>query len=956
MLLKSKFFPPSVESNYHLPHGLQEHFSQINDFKITALLGSPGYGKSTAMAYWIAQRGACSDQTRSSGKTAWLSLDHDDNDTRRFWQYLSGALLHGQIYSDVAFHERLFSEPDRPIKSLITGLLNQLDQHAEAEQSTLLVLDDFDVITRDEVLESFSFFLDYLPAHLRVVLISRHRPALHVARRRMADEYREMLPELFALNQRETIDLFNRLSRVEPAVPMESELGQLIFELTQGWPVGIKLLQISCRDQQTSLDCDAVRATVRSSDLMSEYFLEEIVNRLPTALATFLYLTAHLPRLSVDLCNACLADNREGDMPVESDSRRYLDQLLAEGVFLEALDQHRTWYRYHGLFQQFLRSRAERYLVEKLPRLRISAATWFQAHHCVEEALDQVLLLGDWDWAAELIEREGLRFIHEARFESLKRLLLRLPGLTIEERPKLMIFFLRVWIYESTTHINPTSRYIQQVERCLKEAQAALDIGDHAFVAEYGINDLKDWYRIHGELRFIQSFWARLHGEARFAESISRASLQTAEREDLPQRSEAHFSLGMSLYLQGQLKEGAAAVAEALRYGQLESNYEIVGAAAVRLAWVYQWQGEFKSALQVYKDTRTWLESRKRCSDAFICWQNLMLVAFYRELNQMDKADECLQAVYQMMDDDRKLALFVPLVHARLEESRRAYSHAEQLLDEVEALYRPIAATIQGFPSLGAARARLSLLQGDPLAADEWLEQWALEVDKSGTSILKSHRYRYEEERITAARVMISRIDQPGTANDVKCETGRAAVALLEDIEEQARKGNRVTNRVTCRVLMAVTHLLLEGLVKGQRSTRALSVYLSALRMGGRTGYVRLFIEEFPLLQRRLLQRVKPDNAHYDYAQRLLALLEEAHQGVSLSQQASSSVELIEPLSRREMDVLTLMSQGLANKLIADQLFVGVGTVKTHVRNILGKLAVANRTQAVAKAREVGVL
>lgn len=863
----------------------------------------------------------------------------------------------------------------------------------------MLVIDDYDFIAKEIVHESLCFFLDYQPNNVHVILISRTRPPLNVSRRLMQDEYIELLPHHFALDLSQSVALFNKtLSRkkLSGAIQENSDDAQLLQRLSQGWPAGIKMLALTAQQAGFSEDSDILYQeqqknfifSVEASDLMSDYFLEEVFTKLPNQTAEFLLHTAHLPKLTASLCDSCIQSviYQKGEaegytkgqdliLPLKGSSKTILEQLQREGLFVEIVDTNRQTYRYHRLFQRFLREYSQKHIPEKISDLNISAAKWFYAHNDIEAALEQVMQLQDWGWAVQLLEESGQNLMNEGRYGNLKRSLQALPVTYIEDRPLLMLFYVRIWIHDATTHINPVPRYLKNIETILDNTKAALASGKTDTIKKYGISTAEHWFQFYGAFCFVSSYWARLHGAASQAEKISRNSLEIAVERDLPFKSPALFSVGMSCYLRGDLKAGAEAVEAAWRSGQIESNFEIVASAAVRLAWVYQWQGKFKAALQIYEQTRSWLITQQACSDLFICWQNLMLVAYYREQNQLDKATECLDAVLRAKGEDKKLALFAPFVHARLEESKGRYSEADIQLEQVEALYRPMALTMQGFPSVDAARAKLAVIRGDERRANEWLGQIRTLQDRAGESLLGSHRYRYEEVRITAARIMLMNALLDQTLLHEREIWVDEAIALLKDIEIQARMGSRVSNRVTCKILLSVAELCRNQVTDAQLAV-ALQTYGDAMSIGRESGYIRLFVEEFPNLQRTLLLKIQRYDLNCDYAEKLLTLIQEDSENLSFDSidepgtadkslqkpnrnnrhSLSLGIEGVEPLSRREMDVLRLINRGLANKEIAGTLFVGLGTVKTHVRNILSKYSVGNRTQAVAKARQLGVI
>jgi LuxR family maltose regulon positive regulatory protein len=139
----------------------------------------------------------------------------------------------------------------------------------------------------------------------------------------------------------------------------------------------------------------------------------------------------------------------------------------------------------------------------------------------------------------------------------------------------------------------------------------------------------------------------------------------------------------------------------------------------------------------------------------------------------------------------------------------------------------------------------------------------------------------------------------------------------------------------------------------------ALDTLAWAISLAAPQGYVRLFLDEGPPMLTLLSQVGETEPTLQDYVQKLLAhahVAPGAPSASSLDTERSKKQPLVEPLSERELEVLHLMASGASNEEIADQLVIAMGTAKRHVSNILAKLTVSNRTQAVARAREVGLM
>jgi LuxR family maltose regulon positive regulatory protein len=131
---------------------------------------------------------------------------------------------------------------------------------------------------------------------------------------------------------------------------------------------------------------------------------------------------------------------------------------------------------------------------------------------------------------------------------------------------------------------------------------------------------------------------------------------------------------------------------------------------------------------------------------------------------------------------------------------------------------------------------------------------------------------------------------------------------------------------------------------------RALSVLEQALSLAEPEGYVRTFLDEGEPMARLLRQALSQGIAP-NYAARLLAAFD-----AEVDLTPAPMDPLIEPLTERELEVLRLIVAGLSNPDSAEELFIAVSTVKSHVNHIYGKLGVENRVQAVNRARSLELL
>jgi len=238
---------------------------------------------------------------------------------------------------------------------------------------------------------------------------------------------------------------------------------------------------------------------------------------------------------------------------------------------------------------------------------------------------------------------------------------------------------------------------------------------------------------------------------------------------------------------------------------------------------------------------------------------------------------------------------------------------------------------------VAALKARVCIAQGRLGEALDWARE-------QGPSAHDDLKYLREFEHITLARVLLVRY-----RSDREERSMHDAMGLLERLLQAAEEARRMGSVIEILVLQALAH-------ESQGDILSALVPLEhALTLAESEGYVRVFVDEgMPMAQ--LLSEAAARGITPDYTARLLAAFEAEEQKSADGSHLPSAQLLTEPLSQRESEVLRLISQGLSNREISERLFLAVITVKGHNRNIFRKLQVRRRTEAVARARELGLL
>ena len=323
---------PKVVLRPRLIDRLNEGLYQSQAFsrKLTLISAPAGFGKTTLVSAWTAGCGR---------PVAWLSLDAGDNDPACFLTYFIAALqtiAPGIGEGILGILQATQSKPP-PIETLLTTLLNEL---STLPDHPLLVLDDYHVIETQALNQGLTFLIEHLPSRLHMVIVTREDPPFPLARLRA----RGQLNELRASDLRfTTVEAAEFLKQVM-GLNLSAEDVSALENRTEGWIAGLQLAAISMQGQTDATGF--IKSFTGSNHFVLDYLMEEVLQRQPENVQTFLLRTAILGRMCGPLCDAVLPDHANS-------GQETLEYLERANLFIVPLDKERRWYRYHHLLCRF---------------------------------------------------------------------------------------------------------------------------------------------------------------------------------------------------------------------------------------------------------------------------------------------------------------------------------------------------------------------------------------------------------------------------------------------------------------------------------------------------------------------------------------------------------------------------------------------------------------------------
>jgi LuxR family transcriptional regulator, maltose regulon positive regulatory protein len=897
-ILRAKLYVPRHRANAVPRSRLHERLDEGARRDLTVVSAPAGFGKTTLLADW---------SQRSELPVAWVSLDERDDDPVRFLLYVIAAVE--TIHEDFGTTTRAFLgslQSREELEPVLTALSNEI---LELPGDFVLVLDDYHSVRSEAIHGALAFLLDHWPPPMHLVIAGRTSPPLPLPRLRARGRLTELgVPDLrFSLE--EATDFLGRTMGLN----LTAKRVAALEEGTEGWVAGLQLAAHALRDRE--VEFRSMEPIADGARYVFDYLAEEVLSRQPEDVREFLLRTSIVETLSGPLCEA-LTDTTDG--------QEMLEWLERNNLFLVPLDDQGRYYRYHHLFAAFLRERLRRRHPDEIPKLHRRAGLWEEADGCLSGAIEHALAAEDFGRAANLIEEEtGVRRTY-VDASLLLRWLGTLPDDLVRRRPQLSLLY--AW---ALAH----SGELEDAERRLWDTEEAMQLDAGASTA--GLSD--EERTMLGEICIIRARVAAMRENAPLTTELSNQALELLPEDELHLRGDVALDLGHAYCSVGDIESASEAFARAAATGRAADDLRTALFALRYQASLEISRGRLRKAEGLLLDGQRLAESRP---DGVPSVAGIIHTGMGELLYERGDLVEARRLLEEGIEHGRRSGEAKILVYGYVNLARVLMARGD--VEGAHSLIRKAGGLTPRWPLIWAWQARFWLEQGDVESAARWSREYEATEDYMN--------YPRHFERITMARVLLGE--------------GRTEEALdsLGNLLENAVSEGRMAHEIELRALLALTYERLGA------TNEALEHLERALTLAEPEGFVRVFVDE-GLPMAALLERVirsPQDDGSYDgaphgtpdiYAGTLLEHFAlQAADDSGYGRPRSGRAPGLEPLSGREVEVLELVAAGRSNAEIASELYLSVGTVKAHVHHIFGKLLVRNRSQAVARARELRLL
>ncbi len=900
-LMRTKLYRPRSGSDVITRTRLIERLNAGLGCEIILVCAPAGFGKTTLLTQWV--------QTIDR-PAAWLSLDEHDNELPAFVQSLAAALQ--TAFPDAFEATAALLKAPRILRpdQIAPLLINDL---ADVPDDVIVVLDDYHLIHTHEVHTLLELLVEHLPLQVRLVLICRSDPPLPVARWLAKGYLYELRGTDLRFSLQETEAFLTRMLGSEAA----RETAGALEERTEGWIAALRLAAISLVGTS---DRALLLERLDSSEYRSlnSYLVGEILTQQTHEVQEFLEQTSILDQFCAELCAAVLGSDISHEQ-VQST----LDWLERTNLFLIPLDTRQRWYRYHRLFQELLQQRLQTHRSQvELATLHLRASAWYARHDLIEEAIRHALLAKDPSRATQLVEAHFFQAFEQEQLALVEHWLRLLPPEQIQGSPVLLTA--KAWISQARGHL-------KELPPLLTAADQLLANGDR------DTSDALDppFRLLHGLMETLWSLYYFFTGQAQESLECARSALVWIPPGEEHMISHATWYFVLTNQAAGQEEVELAAMLQALQ----EQSTGLSSTARLLFAQAHAYLAMGK--LPQVEHTARHLLHVAREADLVISqnYAHWLLGLVHYEQNQLDEATYHFSAV---IADQHQAHFWVvqdalcglALVYQAQGLGTQAHETARTSLELAQEQH-----TRRELMIAYAFCGRLALLQNEVEVASQWLEL-------AGEQEIRGPMFFLEDPPLTKVRLLLAKGDEVSIAE------GQVLLTQLLQLVEAIHN-----TRKTIRVLALQAWVYdLQG-----REAEALDVLERALTLARPGGFMRTFSDLAPLakllnaLRKHRKARQEVDKNLDAYLQGILAAIDPVPAQAGFNEDFLVK-EGLEPLTRRELQILHLLDTDLTNKEIARELVVTTETVKLHTKHVYRKLSVNNRRAAVTLGKALGLL
>ncbi len=896
MWIPSKLTRPGRLHNAIVRPRVLDLLLQAPCYKLVLFRSPAGYGKTTMAAQWLADK----------PNVGWYNIDESDNDSFRFINYLLQALNKATHFS---MPNSLKLAEKRQFSSFHSLFGEVFAEMADFHQEAYLVLDDYHLISDDDIHEAMRFFIKHMPDNLTLVVTSRTAPPLGTANLRVRDLMIEIGNDLLAFDTEETTRFFNQ--RVADGI--DDTTADNLRNYVEGWPSALQLIALQAQHQRRTLAQSAESMSQFNHAHLWDYLVEEVFDLLDQETRVFLMQCSVLDHFNDALVTA---------LTKRDDALSMIESLNRYGLFIHPLEGEQNWYRFHNLFAEFLTHERQARMPQKEHELHETAAKAWLSQSVPHQALRHAKMSNNSQLTAIILLEHGWTMFNSGELQSLEKAIALLSAEQLYSQPKLCM--LQAWLAQSQHRYNDVGDMLTKIDAEMAALNVVLSTQEQ------------------GEFNALRAQVAINQNEPEKALELAELALSQLDNTVYRGRIVATSVVGEVNHVLGHLSRALPMMQQTEKLARQYQVYHQALWAMLQQSEILIAQGYVQAAYEVQDSAFKLIEEHQLHqvplhefllrirAQILWCW------------NRLDEAEECAYkglAVLGNHSGSKNLHSYSML--ARIAVGRGELDKAAKFIDQIVHLLKQSTYHVDW-----TANASLSLIlfwqaRGDLDAMRHWLES-ANRPKKAC-----NHFTQLQWRNIARAQINLGQLDE--------------AQATLDFIQTQARKKQLVTDINRNLIVLSV-------LAATKKDDEAARLYLKeALEMTSQTGIMGNFLIDGAKIS-HVLEKLGHKSELGDLERHRAQQLTKAISTTQRSRSIHFDEEFVEklinhpnipelvrtsPLTQREWQVLGLIYSGFSNEQIAQELDVAGTTIKTHIRNLYQKLNIANRKEAIHTAENL---
>lgn len=829
----------------------------------------------------------------------WISLDEDHNNLRTFLEYLAAGI-------EKEFHtlpENIINLLDAtelpPIKEIVQRFLQIFES---IQQNIVMVLDDYYFIKNPKIHELLKHLLRFLPQNIHMLILTRRDPPFGVAALRANNMMFEIGISDLSFTKQDIIKLNKKLLNVN----LSDEATEKLWDKTEGWIVGLRMALLMVSD--TNKAENIYNNFSGSMHYVSDFLFSEVVSKQPKQFQELLIKASLFNRFSGDMLNeVVLLEN--GD-PLEA--HEFVSWLIKAKLFIIPLDNEMKWVRYHHLFQDMLKKEAINKLnTKELQVYYNNASKWFEKQGLIKEAIDYAIVAKNYAGVFTIIEKSWLSAFNQDLWYDVENWIARIPKEVTDEST--LLLFIRAWILNSKHQLSKLPPILERISTLKTK-----------------LSDTEEGY-----LAFFQCMFTYYSGNIQQAYQLAEKALKLIPTDQIRFRADIGSWCVLSLQALDKGDQALTKIGYNLEMASIEENSVLASRLRAQYVLFYLVNAnlfKIKSATKEFlkiNDLRGLALGFGGYFDGCTYWWGNDYKGVVKYI------EPALKYRYQTVNRvpvDAYIAKAMAL--QKLNKTIEANKTIEQMLEFVGN-----SSDTDIYLVAKSAQARLALLQGRLADAQEWL------LSTEQGALFPTEWWWIESPPVTRCRVLLA-LEKPSYLNE--------AISLLENYQNSAETWHNNLRNIELLVLQCIAYK------KAGKKGLALNKLKSALELASKGMWTQPFVESESLIS-SFLTALKTKKIQEDFItviqeeikkEKVLNLrIKKMEQKSINSDQVPSTL-----LSKREYEVLELISKGLSNKEISSHVFVSESTIKSHIYNIFKKLDVKSRIELINKAQETDIL